>query len=154
MTEAQLETKEIVEEKSDKPDYFSMGLEKYNNKESYDDVVETFELGLKENPRDSSFYTCLSWLFMLRNKGNDRKRAVEYAKNALRYDPSNAQAQYNLVLSYMLNGRKGVREEFEKAISMSRDQDMVSAKTNLKDFLDREGSSPEVEKMLKWIEQA
>ena len=37
---------------------------------------------------------------------------------------------------------------------MSRDQDMVSAKTNLKDFLEREGTSPEIEKMLKWIEQA
>lgn len=140
--------------KEEKEDYFSLGLEQYNNKEDYDIVIETFEKGLKDNLRDSSYHTCLSWLHILRNKGNDRKKAIDLAKSALRYDPSNAQAQYNLVFAYMLIGRKGIREEFEKAISMSRDQDIVSAKTNLKDFVEREGSCAEVEKLLKWIDQA
>lgn len=146
----------MTEEKDlkEKTDYFSIGLEKYNDKEDYDSVIEIFEQGVKENPRDSSYYTCLSWLHMIRNKGNDRKKSIDLAKTALRYDPSNAQAQYNLVLSYMLNGRKGVREEFEKAISMSREQDITSAKTNLKDFVDRCGTSSEIDKLLKWIEQA
>ncbi len=141
-------------EVKDKIDYFSMGIEKYNNREDYDVVISTFEQGLEENPRDSSYYTCLSWLHLLRNKGNDRKKSIDFAKSALRYDPGNAQAQYNLVLAYMLNGRKGIREEFEKAISMSKDQDITSAKTNLKDFIDRHGNSPEVDKLIKWIEEA
>lgn len=140
--------------KEEKEDYFSMGLELYNNKEDYDIVIETFEKGLKDNPRDSSYYTCLCWLYILRNKSNDRKKAIDLAKSALRYDPSNAQAQYNLVFAYMLIGRKGIREEFEKAISMSRDQDIVSAKTNLNDYIERVGNCPEVEKLLKWIDQA
>ena len=135
-------------------DYFNLGLELYNNKEPYDKVIDTFEKGLAENSRDSSFYTCLSWLFLLRNKPNDRKKAIDYAKSALKFDSSNAQAQYNLVLAYMFTGRKGVRDEFEKAISMSRDQDIESAKTNLRDALDREGNIPEIEKLLKWIDQA
>ncbi|MFN8671199.1 MAG: hypothetical protein U0457_03840 [Candidatus Sericytochromatia bacterium] len=146
-----IETEELEQEKTD---YFSIGLSQYNNKEDYDTVIETFEKGVKENPRDSSYYTCLSWLHLLRNKGSDRKKAIDFAKTALRYDPNNAQAQYNLVLSYMLNGRKGIRDEFEKAISMSKDQDIVSAKTNLKDFVERAGNLDEVDKLLKWIEQA
>lgn len=133
---------------------FSQGVQQYNSGEPYDKVIATFESGLEENFRDSSYYTCLSWLYILRNNGNDRKKAIDYAKNALRYDGMNAQAQYNLVLSYMFNGRKGIREEFEKAISMSREQDIEAAKTNLKEALAREGSIPEMEKLLKWIEQA
>ncbi len=141
-------------EVKDKIDYFSMGIEKYNNREDYDVVISTFEQGLEENPRDSSYYTCLSWLFILRNKGNDRKKAIDYAKNALKFEATNAQAQYNLVLAYMLTGRKGIREELERAISMSREQDIESAKSNLKDAISREGNQPEFEKLLKWIEQA
>lgn len=133
---------------------FNKAVEMYNNKEPYDIVIETFEEGLKNNSKDSSYYTCLSWLYILRNKGNDRKKSIDYAKNALKYEPTNAQAQYNLVLSYMLTGRKGIREEFEKAISMSRDQELESAKSNLKDAISREGNQPEFEKLLKWIEQA
>lgn len=141
-----------VAEKED--EVFTLGVQQYNDGEPYDKVIETFESGLKDNSRDSSYYTCLCWLYLLRNKGNDRKKAIDYAKNALRFDGMNAQAQYNLVLAYMLNGRKGIREEFEKAISMSRDQDIEAAKTNLKEGLAREGSIPEMEKLLKWIEQA
>jgi tetratricopeptide (TPR) repeat protein len=137
----------------EKIDYFNLGLEQYNNKEPYDKVIETFEKGLKENPNDSSIYTCLSWLYILRNKANDRKKAITFAKNALRCEPTNAQAQYNLVLAYMLTGRKGIREEFEKAVSMSREQDLEAAKSNLKDAIEREGNILEFEKLLKWISE-
>jgi tetratricopeptide (TPR) repeat protein len=150
MSEATMNQEEV--EKND--DLFNKAIEKYNNKESYDSVIETFEEGLKNNSKDSSYYTCLSWLFILRNKGNDRKKAIDYAKNALKFEATNAQAQYNLVLAYMLTGRKGIREEFERAISMSREQDIESAKSNLKDAISREGNQPEFEKLLKWIEQA
>lgn len=136
---------------TEKVDYFNLGLEQYNNKEPYSNVIETFEKGLSENPNDSTMHTCLSWLYLLRNNGNDRKKAIDYAKNALKHDPTNAQAQYNLVLLYMLTGRKGIREEFEKAVSMSREQDLEAAKSNLKEALEREGSIPEAEKLLKWL---
>jgi len=144
----------IAPEKTEEKDLFTIGLEMYNNKEPYDQVIDVFEKGVAENPSDSSYYTCLSWLYILRNKGGDRKKAVEFAKNALRYDPTNAQAQYNLVLGYLFTGKKGVRDEFEKAISMSREQDLEAAKTNLKEAIEREGYIHEVEKMLKWIDQA
>lgn len=137
-----------------KDELFTKAIEQYNNKEPYDTVIATFEEGLKQNSKDSSYYTCLSWLYILRDKGNDRKKAIDYAKSALKYEATNAQAQYNLVLAYMLTGRKGIREEFEKAISMSREQDIDSAKSNLKDAIAREGSQPDFEKLLKWIEQA
>ncbi len=140
-----------------KDDIFAKGIEQYNNKEDYDIVIETFEEGLSKNSKDSSYYTCLSWLYILRNKGNDRKKAIDYAKNALKYESTNAQAQYNLVLSYILIGRKGIREEFERAISMSREQDLESAKSNIKDAISRGLSNNDkldFEKLLKWIEQA
>jgi Tfp pilus assembly protein PilF len=88
---------------------------------------------------------------MLRNKNNDRKKSIDFAKNALKYDVTNAQAQYKLVLAYMFTGRKGIRKEFEKAVSMSREQDLEAAKNNLKDAIEREGNLPELEKLLKWI---
>ncbi|GIW23266.1 MAG: hypothetical protein KatS3mg068_2273 [Candidatus Sericytochromatia bacterium] len=138
---------------TEKIDYFNLGLEQYNNYEPYDKVIETFEKGLKENPNDSSIYTCLSWLYMLRNNGNDRKKAIDFAKIALKCEPTNAQAQYNLVLLYMLTGRKGIRQEFEKAVSMSKEQDLEAAKNNLKEALKREGSIPEIEKLLKWLNE-
>lgn len=140
-----------------KDETFALGIEQYNNKESYDIVIKTFEDGLTKNSKDSSYYTCLSWLYLLRNKGTDRKKSIDYAKNALKYESTNAQAQYNLVLAYMLTGRKGVREEFERAISMSREQDIESAKSNIKDAIVR-GIEPsdkaDFEKLLRWIDQA
>jgi len=143
-----------TEEETTEDNYFNLGLELYNNKEPYDKVIETFELGLKDNSRDSSYYTCLSWLYLFRDKGNDRKKSINLAKTALKYDPSNTQAQFNLVLAYLFNGRAGVREEFERAIAMSKDQDLEAAKTNLKEIVKREGEIPEVLKLLKWIDNA
>lgn len=150
MSEATVNEQEV--EKND--EIFNKAVQQYNDKVDYDTVISTFEEGLKNNSKDSSYYTCLSWLFILRNKGSDRKKAIDYAKNALKYEPTNAQAQYNLVLASMLTGKKGIREEFEKAISMSREQDIESAKSNIKDAIEREGTQPEFEKLLKWIEQA
>lgn len=150
MSESTINEQEV--EKND--EIFNKAVQQYNDKEPYDTVIASFEEGLKNNSKDSSYYTCLSWLFILRNKGNDIKKAIDYAKNALKYEPTNAQAQYNLVLASMLAGRKGIREEFERAISMSREQDLESAKSNLKDAIEREGKQPEFEKLLKWIEQA
>ena len=154
MSEATINNENEIEQKDEA---FTKGIELYNNKAPYDVVIETFEEGLKNNSKDSSYYTCLSWLYILRNNGNDRKKSVEYAKNALKYEATNAQAQYNLVLAYMLTGRKGVREEFEKAISMSREQDIESAKSNIKEAIERgieASDKADFEKLLKWIDQA
>ncbi|MBC7473908.1 MAG: hypothetical protein H7263_06420 [Candidatus Sericytochromatia bacterium] len=154
MSEKNINQENTTQTVEKEDEIFNLAIQQYNSGEPYDKVIETFESGLKSSIRDSSYYTCLSWLYILRGKSNDRKKAIDYAKNALRYDGMNAQAQYNLVLAYMLNGRKGVREEFEKAISMSRDQDLESAKNNLKEAMSRNKSVPEYDKLLKWIEQA
>ena len=95
---------------------FEKGLALYEERADYNEVIALFEEGITLSPRDSVGYTCLAWLLLLRNEGDDSQKAEKLCMQGLRLDPSNYQAHFNLALAMLQNKTKGVRQEFQQAM--------------------------------------
>lgn len=130
-------------------DPIEQGMAKYEAKAPYPEVIAAFELAL-DGPKDqqSTAYTCLSWLHTL---NGDYDKAIRVAKEALRIDRSNAQAHYNMVLAMLAGGKKGVREELQKALNVSSHEAIHEAEANLQDALERHPDFKAAEKLLSWL---
>lgn len=130
-------------------DLVQQGLAQYNAKAAYADVIATFEKALTGNRNmQSTAQTCLSWLHTL---GGDPQRGIKHAKEALRLDRSNVQAHFNLVLAMLASHTKGVRAEFEKAMSHCTHEALHEAEDNLHDALERHPDLAAAKKLLGWL---
>lgn len=146
-TEAQVESEQTVRHP------FEAGLELYEQRAAYDEIIPLFEQGITLNPKDSIGYTCLAWLLVLRRQGDDVEKAELYAQKAVRLDPSNYQAHFNLALAMLVNGTSGVRKVFEKALAkVHTAEDQAEVLDNLRDAIEREPDLDAAQKMLAWIE--
>lgn len=131
---------------------FEQGLELYEQKAPYDEVIPLFEQGVTLAPRDSVGYTCLAWLHLLRNQNDDAAKGLTYAQKAVRLDGNNVQAHFNLVLAMLVNGVTGVRQEFQRAMSkLQNADDRQEVISNLKDAIDRAPELEAAKKLLSWI---
>jgi len=142
---------EEIKENQEK-DLFTQGTELYQQKAPLKDVIDIFLKAAEIRIKDPSLHTCLSWLYLLRAESGDIDNAIDSAKMALRSDPGNAQAHFNLLLGLLMAGRKGIREQFEKVMGKSSKQDLELAIANLKDALERKPEFMEAAKLLNWIE--
>jgi tetratricopeptide (TPR) repeat protein len=125
------------------------GMAQYEAKAPYPEVIAIFEQALTGNKdQKSTALTCLSWLHTL---SGDATKGVKTAKEALKLDRTNAQAQYNLVLAMLAGKVKGVREEFEKALQMSTHDAIHEAEGNLQDALTRHPDMAAATKLLGWL---
>lgn len=132
---------------------FEKGLALYEARADYNEVIALFEEGITLSPRDSVGYTCLAWLLLLRNEGDDTQRAEKICLQGLRLDPGNYQAHFNLALAMLHNGTKGVRQEFQQAMrKLNTLEDKAEVVANLKEAIDREPEFTAAAKMLNWIE--
>ena len=132
---------------------FERGLAMYEAKEDYDKVITVFEEGITLSPKDSVGYTCLAWLLLLRNQGDDSQRAEKLCLQALRLEPGNYQAHFNLVLAMLENKTKGVRQEFQKAVrKMQSGEDEAELLNNLKEAQSREPDFAPAAKVLNWLQ--
>lgn len=132
---------------------FEQGLALYEQKASYDEIIPLFEQGVTLSPRDSIGYTCLTWLHILRRQEGDVAKALSYGQKAVRLDPSNYQAHFNLVLAMLINKTKGVRGEFQRAMSkLQTQEDQDEVVHNLNDALERQPELVEAQKILSWIQ--
>ncbi len=132
---------------------FEKGLAMYEAKEDYAKVIATFEEGITLSPRDSVGYTCLAWLLLLRNDSGDSQQAEKLCQQALRLDPSNYQAHFNLVLAMLENKSKGVRQEFQQAKrKLQTPDDKAELITNLEEAVSREPEFTPAQKVLNWIQ--
>ena len=131
---------------------FEKGLEIYENKGDLKESIELFEQGVLMNPRDSTGYTCLAWLHLLRNEEGDATKGVNYASKAVRLDRSNQQAHFNLVLAMLVVGRSGVRKEFDAAkMKCHTQEEMTEIIENLQDAVVRRPDYSEASKLLNWL---
>ncbi len=132
---------------------FEKGLALYEAKADYNEVIPLFEEGITLNSKDSVGYTCLGWLLLLRNEGDDAQRAEKICAQGLRLDPGNYQAHFNLALAMLHNKTKGVRQEFQQAMRKLQTQDdKDEVLTNLREAVSREPEFEAAAKMLNWIE--
>lgn len=133
---------------------FEKGLALYEQKAPIEQVIALFEQGVLLNPKDATGFTCLAWLHLLRQEEGDASKALNYAQKAVRLEQNNYQAHFNLVLSMLVNGVKGVRSEFLKALNKCQSQnELQEVIENLKDALERRPDFSEAAKILKWIEE-
>ncbi len=131
---------------------FAKGLELYEQKGDYSEIISLFEQGVTLSPKDSVGYTCLAWLYMLRNSDDDATKALVLAQKAIRLDPSNYQAHVNFVLAMLTNGTGGVRPEFQRAMGkVTTEEDHAEVLENLNDAIEREPKWDAPRKMLAWI---
>jgi tetratricopeptide (TPR) repeat protein len=133
---------------------FEKGLALYEQKASLDVVIPLFEQGILLSPKDSTGYTCLAWLHLLRQENDDITRAINYARQAMKAEPGNHQAHFNLVLAMLVGGVKGVRAEFLAAMRKCQQaDDYQEVIANLHDALERRPDFAEAAKLLKWIQE-
>lgn len=135
---------------------FEQGLELYENNGPLGDVITKFEEGLTLSPKDSTGYTCLAWLHLLRNEGEDAVKGLSYAHKAVALSRQNAQAYFNLTLAMLVNKEKGVRGIFQRAMSLcsSNPEDYQEALENFEDALKRREDFTEAAKILNWMKDA
>ena len=151
MTEETAATTASVDEEVQHP--FAKGLELYEQKGDYSEIITLFEQGVTLSPKDSVGYTCLAWLHMLRNSDDDASKGLLMAQKAVRLDPSNYQAHVNLVLAMLMNGTSGVRPEFQRAMGeVTTEEDQAEVLENLNDAIAREPEWDAPRKMLAWIQ--
>ncbi|PKL79509.1 MAG: hypothetical protein CVV27_01710 [Candidatus Melainabacteria bacterium HGW-Melainabacteria-1] len=132
---------------------FEQGLELYEQKAPYEQIIPLFEQGVTLTPRDSVGYTCLAWLHLLRREGDDASKGMMYAQKAVRLDPANVQAHFNLVLGMLINNTKGVRQEFQRAMAKLRtEEEQQEVVGNFNDALERQPELEEARKILSWMQ--
>ncbi|PIQ26780.1 hypothetical protein COW36_00495 [bacterium (Candidatus Blackallbacteria) CG17_big_fil_post_rev_8_21_14_2_50_48_46] len=132
---------------------FERGLELYEQKAPLEEVIPLFEQGVLLSPKDGTGYTCLSWLHLLQNQEADHDKALKYAQKAIKLEPGNYQAHFNLVLAMLVNGISGVRPEFLKALDKCRtEEELQEVIDNLKDASERCPDLKEPVKVLNWIQ--
>lgn len=133
---------------------FESGLALYEEKGPLEEVIALFEQGVLLSPKDATGYTCLSWLHLLRNQESDADKGLNYAIKAVKLEPGNYQAHFNLVLAMLVNGVSGIRPEFLKALDKCRTHDeLQEVIDNLKDALERRSDYSEAQKVLNWIQE-
>jgi tetratricopeptide (TPR) repeat protein len=154
MTETTETTETLTDSESPKHP-FELGLELYEQKAPYEQSIALFEQGVTLAPRDSVGYTCLAWLHILRGEGEDNGKGMLYAQKAVRLDPANVQAHFNLVLGMLVGGVTGVRQEFQRAMGKLRTvEEQQEVLTNLQDALDRRPELESARKLMTWIQGA
>jgi tetratricopeptide (TPR) repeat protein len=133
---------------------YESGLALYEEKGPLEEVIALFEQGLILSPKDATGYTCLSWLHLLRNQEGDADKGLNYAVKAVKLEPANYQAHFNLVLGMLVNGVSGVRPEFLRAFDKCQTQeDLQEVIDNLTEAVERRSDYSEAQKVLLWIQE-
>ncbi|MBT9545983.1 MAG: hypothetical protein IV090_11390 [Candidatus Sericytochromatia bacterium] len=150
-----LQQESLITTEAETPKHpYESGLALYEEKGSLEEVIALFEQGLILSPKDATGYTCLSWLHLLRNQEEDADKGLNYAVKAVKLEPANYQAHFNLVLGMLVNGVSGVRPEFLKALDKCQTQeDLQEVIDNLTEAVERRSDYAEAQKVLNWIQE-
>ncbi len=93
-------------------DLFKQGVERYTAGEPAADLIPVFQQICDRQPKISSSWTCLSWLYLLDSKPS---LAFKAAQKAVKLNPEDPQARINLAIAMLETSQKGVREQVEIA---------------------------------------
>ncbi len=96
-------------------DLFDQGIERYKQGESAAALIPLFQEICDRTPKQSTAWTCLSWLYLLADKP---KSAYKAAQKAVKLNPHDPQARVNLVAAMLETNKSGVREHIDIASSL------------------------------------
>jgi predicted Zn-dependent protease len=95
---------------ADAPSLFEQALQRYQEGAPLPEVIESFQVITRQEPRLSAGWTCLAWLQLL---DNQPQAALRSARQAVKLNPQDPQARINLSLAMLETNAKGVREHIE-----------------------------------------
>lgn len=129
---------------------FEQGVERYQAGEQPAALVPVFQEICNRTPKNSSAWTCLSWLYLLTDKPN---QALKAAQKAAKLNPQDAQARINLAIAMLETGQKGVRQQVEVAqqLVMVASELQDEAKQNFEDGLSRKPNWSSLNRVKTWI---
>jgi predicted Zn-dependent protease len=91
---------------------FDKGIERYHAGESAATLLPVFKEICDRAPKNSSAWTCLSWLYLLESKPS---QAAKAAQKAVKLNPQDPQARVNLAIAMLETAQTGVRQHVDAA---------------------------------------
>lgn len=129
---------------------FDSGLERYKAGESPATLIPVFKDICDRSPKSSAAWTCLSWLYLLDDKG---KEACKAAQKAVKINPQDPQARVNLAVAMLETGQKGLRQhvEFAQQLIFVNEEWRSELEESIKDGLSRKPDWKSLIKVKDWI---
>ncbi|GAB4231986.1 MAG: tetratricopeptide repeat protein [Elainellaceae cyanobacterium] len=129
---------------------FDQGLERYAAGESAASLLPTFKEICDRAPKNSSAWTCLSWLYLLDNKPS---QAFKAAQRAVKLNSQDPQARVNLAIAMLETAQTGVRQHIEIAgqIMMVAPELREEVERNFKEGLSRKPDWQSLNRVKAWL---
>lgn len=129
---------------------FDSGIQRYQAGESPEALIPIFKEVCDRAPKNSSAWTCLSWLYLLTDKPSLAHKAAQKAVKLNAQDP---QARINLAVAMLETGQKGVRDQVEVAgqIIMVVDELREEVQHNFEDGLKRKPDWKSLTRVRSWL---
>jgi predicted Zn-dependent protease len=128
---------------------FDQGIERYNAGESAATLLPTFKEICDRAPKNSSAWTCLSWLYLLDNKPS---QAYKAAQRAVKLNPQDPQARVNLAMAMLETAQTGVRQHIEMAGQMMAVPELKEEiERNFKEGLTRKPDWKSLMRVRSWL---
>ncbi|MBW4604559.1 MAG: hypothetical protein KME29_34620 [Calothrix sp. FI2-JRJ7] len=129
---------------------FDSGLERYKAGESPATLIPVFKDICDRSPKSSAAWTCLSWLYLLDDKGS---LACKAAQKAVKINPQDPQARVNLAVAMLETGQKGLRQhvEFAQQLIFVNEEWRSELEESIKDGLSRKPDWKSLTKVKDWI---
>lgn len=129
---------------------FDEGIERYKAGADPETLIPVFKEICDRSRKNSSAWTCLSWLYLLTNKPS---LAYDAAQKAVKLNPQDPQSRVNLVLAMLDTSKKGVRSHIEVA------QQLITVvpelhdevQQNIEDGLARKPDWKSMERVKAWL---
>ena len=142
MTDSTQETKSVET-------LFDEGIERYQNGESTETLIPFFKDVCSRAKKNSPAWTCLSWLYLLADKPNSAYKA---AQKAVKFNPEDAQARFNLAVAMLETKQKGVREHIELIQQLMMVSELKKEiEENCTEGLKRKADWPSLIKVKNWV---
>lgn len=128
---------------------FDEGIERYQKGESTETLIPFFKEVCTRAKRNSPAWTCLAWLYLLADKPN---AAYKAAQKAVKCNPKDAQARFNLAIAMLETKQKGVRQHIEIIQQlMAVDELKEEIQENCASGLKRKSDWPSLIKVQDWV---
>jgi predicted Zn-dependent protease len=129
---------------------FDEGIQRYKDGESAEALLPLFKELCDRAPKNSSAWTCLSWVYLLADKPN---AAFKAAQKAVKLNAQDPQARINLALAILDSDRKGVREQVDMAsqILMAVEELRDEVKQNFEEALRRRPEWESLIRVQSWL---
>jgi predicted Zn-dependent protease len=128
---------------------FDKAIAEYQAGESPAKLIPVFVDICNRSPKLASAWTCLSWLYLLEDKGQLAHKA---AHKAAKLEPYDAQSRVNLVLSLLETKQAGVREHIETIQNLILTEEIYQQVTeNIQDGFKRKPEWESLKRVQKWL---